>query len=415
LVAAWASARPRLPALHAVHVHHGLQADADRWTDHCRSICEALAVPLTVIRADARSGPGESPEEVARKVRYQAIESLLSPGDSVLTAQHEDDQAETLMLQLLRGAGLSGLSAMPEIAEFGRGRIVRPLLDVSRNEICRYARHHRLSWIEDPSNGDPRFDRNFLRLEVIPLLKARWPAAARSLARSARHCANAQRQLVDLSSDLFASALLPDQSLSVGRLQQFREADQRLIVREWLRQLGYRMPTSRTLERIVREAIPAPSGRNPVIAWREGQIRRYRDRLMAMPPSETPEQVVRETILWMDGTSLSLPGGLGSLHAVTVQGPGLDPAAWHSGIKEVRFRRGGEKCRLPGREGQHCLKNLYQERGIPAWQRPQIPLIYLNGQLAAVGDLWTCAPFTITGAKEAIVILWDRNDSPQPA
>jgi len=162
-------------AIRALHIHHGLHADADAWTAHCQSNCLSLGIPLTVLRVDAGKRPGQSPEEVARHARYRAIESLIGPGDTVLLAQHRDDQAETLLLQLLRGAGLDGLAAMPVRSRLGAGHLLRPLLDCSRAQLAYYANEHGLAWVEDPSNQELIFDRNFLRREVMPLLRSRWP------------------------------------------------------------------------------------------------------------------------------------------------------------------------------------------------------------------------------------------------
>ena len=177
LITTIASGFVRFPAIRAVHVHHGLLAQADGWTHHCEQVCSRYGVPLTVIRVDARHAAGESQEETARRARYAAIQTLLAPGDILLTAQHEDDQAETLLLQLLRGAGLPWLAAMPETAEFGPGLIVRPLLHCTRQELRVYAEASQLQWIEDPSNRDCRYDRNYLRQMIMPLLTERWPSA----------------------------------------------------------------------------------------------------------------------------------------------------------------------------------------------------------------------------------------------
>lgn len=374
----------------AVHVHHGLQAAADAWADTCRATCRAEGIPFELARVDARSRPGQSPEEAARAARYLALRGFMAPGDTLLTAQHRDDQAETLLLQLLRGAGLAGLAAMPERAEFAPGFLARPLLAFSRRELHGYATAHGLAWIEDPSNLDPAYDRNFIRHQVMPLLAQRWPSAPATLSRSARHCAEAQASLATLAHDLYRSALNPERdTLRVDRLLACTDADRRLVLREWLKAGGFRMPSARVLAEVLREALAAAPDRNPVVRWSEGEIRRYRDELFLLPPARP---FAADRVMAWDGYSpLTLPDGNGILEAKTVDGPGIAPELWRTAAISVRYRQGGETCRPVGRTGSHELKKLFQEAGIPPWVRERTPLVYLDGRLAAVAGGWVCA------------------------
>ena len=180
---------------HVVHVDHGLQTASAEWARHCAAVCEELALPFTLLRVDARGSLGESPEAAARHARYRALASLMQAGDCLLTAHHQDDQAETLLLQLLRGGGPHGLAAMPALSPFAAGMHARPMLTFSREELRRYAQRHALQWIDDPSNADSGFDRNYLRNSVMPVLRERWPAVARVLARGAGHQAEAAQLL----------------------------------------------------------------------------------------------------------------------------------------------------------------------------------------------------------------------------
>lgn len=402
---------PDMPEFRALHVHHGLAAAADAWLDHCEQTCRALSLPFSWLRVDAQARPGESPEEAARRARYQAIRGHLGPGDIVLTAQHADDQAETLLLQLVRGAGVAGLAAMPPFAEFSPGFLQRPLLNDSRDDLQAYAHENDLHWIEDPSNADTSYDRNYIRHRVIPVLSRRWPAVSRSLARSAGHCADALRQLEDLSSDLYRGALNADgRSLSIERLETFKPADQRLVLRHWLRHSGFRMPAATTIERILRELLPAAADRMPNVAWSEGQVRRYRDGLFVLsPPSDFDTSA---TIPWDGLSRLELPQGNGELSVRTAK-PGLsiDARLWHAGPIQVSYRQGGERCRLPGRAGSHSLKKLFQEAGIPPWLRECAPLVYIGEQLAAVADWWVTAPFAASGDAPALSLHWNRETS----
>ncbi|WP_404940808.1 tRNA lysidine(34) synthetase TilS [Pseudomonas chlororaphis] len=242
--------RHRLPPLTAIHVHHGLQAAADAWPEHCRTQCEALGVPLQIVAVQVQ--PGASLERAAREARYAAFEEAAGGNELLLTAQHRDDQAETLLFRLLRGAGVRGLSAMPASRALGQGHLLRPLLDVSRDELERYARDHQLHWIDDPSNQDRQFSRNYLRHQVFPLLTARWPQAASSMARSAAHLREARELLDELAIiDLRAAALgvefewlgLP--SLALAPLVGLSEARQRNALSHWLSKLRH-CPTATT-------------------------------------------------------------------------------------------------------------------------------------------------------------------------
>lgn len=377
------------PPIQAVHVHHGLQPQADAWSRHCERICQGLSLPYRCLHIDARPTPGESPEEAARRARYLAISQHMAAGDVLLTAQHGDDQAETLLLQLLRGAGLAGLAGMPASAPFPPGRLLRPLLQHSRSDLLAYARRNALEWIEDPSNTDVAFDRNFIRHQVMPVLQSRWPSASRSLARSARHCAEASQQLDALAEDLYRATLAHDgRTLNIPSLLALAKSEQRLVLRHWLRARGFRAPSSAVVERILNEVLPADSDRMPLVTWREGEVRRYRELLYLMPPQADFNPEV--AIPWPDGQSLPLPAGLGQISLIPPRPRmGIDAGHWARGPVEVRFRQGGERCRLAGRGAMsHALRKLFQEAGIPPWLRDRAPLIYVAGELAAVADWW---------------------------
>ena len=391
----------------AVHVHHGLQPNADAWSRHCADVCRNLGLPCLTLQVDARAKPGESPEEAARLARYSAMRAHLDPGDIVLTAQHRDDQAETLLLQLMRGAGLAGLAAMAEISPLEPGFLLRPLLGFAREELRTYAMAQGLHWIEDPSNQDTAYDRNFLRNEIIPRLEQRWPGLNKALSRSASHCAEAQQQLGDLAADLCRSALNPDgYSLSVAKLREFKPADQRLVLREWMRTKGFRMPSQAVVGRILQEVLPARQDKTPLVSWREGEVRRYRDGLFLLPP--LPPFDASVTLDWNGLAPLELPGGNGQLSATPATTAGIATGHWGKGNIQVRYRQGGEHCRLPGRAGTHELKKLFQEKGIAPWLRERVPLVYIGGELAAVADWWVCEAFAGQPRDANIALSWSN-------
>lgn len=389
LLHALASAPDRLPfEVRALHVDHGIHRDSHQWTDHCRHSCERLGVPLEIRRPRVVAARGESLEAVARERRYEAMAGLLGQGDLLLTAQHRDDQAETLLLALMRGSGPKGLAAMPRSAPLGTGWLVRPLLDFSRSELLAYAGDHALDWIEDSGNRDLGFDRNFLRHRVLPLLAERWPACAAGIARSASHCAEAQG-LIDLFArdELSKAAGRRPDSLSISRLGTLTLPIRKVVLRQWFRELGLATPDSRHLDRVLSEAMTARADANPVVAWRGSEVRRYRDDLFAMEP--LPPAPGPEPIRWERG-GLSLPSGLGRLEVLSSGRVGLDPLALFPNGFMVRFGVKGLSCRpAPGRH-RRSLRKLFQEAALPPWLRPYVPLIFAEDTLVAVGDLWIC-------------------------
>ncbi len=371
-----------IPALMAVHVHHGLQPAAEAWPAHCAAVCQALAIPLQVCRV--RVVPGASQEAAARTARYAALAGLLAPGDVLLTAQHADDQAETLLFRLLRGAGVRGLAAMPSERALGTGRLVRPLLGCSRAELEIFAREAGLSWIDDPSNQSLLHARNYLRHRLMPPLLARWPQARISLCRTAGQMAETQQLLEELArQDLQGTCPLdcPDwldlPALDLPALQGLTEARQRNLLRCWLASFG---PAADYRHwqgwQALRDAAPEAEP-----CWRVagGQLRRAGRTLYFLPEGDwSISPMPGQRLVWADpGRPLRLPGnGLLWLSG---------PAAGQDSL-EIRYRQGGERLQLAGR-GRRDLKRLLQEAGIPAFVRGRLPLLYAAGQLVAVANL----------------------------
>lgn len=390
-----ATHRDRWPErmLEAIYVDHGLQAASAVWGEHCARVCRELNVPFRALKVDARPEAGESPEAAARRARYATLAAELDPNSALLTAHHRDDQAETLLLQLLRGAGPRGLAAMPAASRLGQGWLLRPILDIDRAELLAYACAHGLRWIEDASNEDTGFDRNYLRHRVLPLLRERWPAANRTLARSARLCAETADWLdVEAETDLARAATERPDALSVPALRELNELHRRNLLRYWLRQLGLPTPDARQLGHILRDALTAAGDRNPCIRWPGAEVRRYRDQLYAMPPPKPHDP--RQTIIWQSTVEgwppLDLPG-VGQLWMREAIGRGLRFEALAGGSLIVGFRRGGERFRPVGRAHSQELKKLLQEAGIPPWERDRLPLLYREEALLAVVGLGIAA------------------------
>lgn len=399
--------RESFPHLTAVHVNHGLHEAAGEWALRCVEACRALHIPCQVLQVDAGPNPGESPEEAARRARYEALRRVIQDREILLTAQHRDDQVETILLQLFRGAGLAGLSGMGPMASFGKGLLVRPFLDFPRQSLQQYAVAHRLRWIEDSSNQETAYDRNFLRHEVMPLLKKRWPGIAKTVSRSGRHCAEAQLLLTRAACDLYASARHPQRdTLLISKLLSYDEPTRHLIVREWIRTQGKRSPSAAVAQRIVTEAVSAGQDKAPRVCWEEGEIRRFRNELhclSGMGPFDTQAEYN-----WDGRGRLRLPGS-GWLESFQRTGQGIAARLWNGGRITARFRTGGERCRLPGRRGRHTLKKLFQEEAVPPWVRQRMPLVYVDDELAAVGDLWVCEPFLGGRSEPCIGLRWVRS------
>jgi tRNA(Ile)-lysidine synthase len=390
---------------HVVHVDHGLQAASAEWARHCAAVCEELALPFTLLQVDARGGVGESPEAAARHARYRALAGLMQAGDCLLTAHHQDDQAETLLLQLLRGGGPHGLAAMPALSPFAAGMHARPLLSFSRRELQDYAQRHALRWIDDPSNADSGFDRNYLRNNVMPVLHERWPAVARVLARGAGHQAEAAQLLDGLAAEDLRRCAAAEHCLRLSALLALDAARQRNVLRYWLKSLGFKLPDTVRLAQVQHELLHAASDRSPEVSWEGVVVRRYRDRVYALAPQVRVDS--GRVIAWDLAQALPLPDG-SNLLAVSASGRGIKRALCRQQTVTVRYRRGGEECQIAPYGVTRSLKKLLQEAGVPPWERERIPLIYIGEQLAAVVGYWVCAPCRAAENEEGIAFEWRR-------
>ena len=405
LLHALAQARAMLAPLEAVHVDHGLQPASAAWTRHCAAVCASLKVPFIAVTVDGTAGAGESPEAAARRARYEALAAMMMPGDCLLTAHHCEDQAETLLLQLLRGAGPHGLAAMPEVTAFAGGWHARPLLRYGRQELHRYAEAQALRWIDDPSNADPGFDRNYLRHEVMVRLQARWPAASRVLTRDAEHQAEAAQLLDELAAMDLLQCHGESSSLRLSSLLALTPARQRNLLRHWLKSQGFPLPDGVRLAKVQHEVMHAAPDRAPAVAWAGVVVRRYREHLYAMPRHAAVD--VGLSLPWDVQVPLPLPDGT-LLSAIPARGVGVKAALCREQAITVRYRQGGERCRPGPRAANRPLKHLLQEAGVPPWERERLPLIYVGGQLAAVANYWVCAPCGAEGDEPGLRIAWQR-------
>ena len=395
----------RTSPLQAVHVHHGLQHAADEWAAHCERMCGQLAIPFTQLHVSPARGPRRSLEAEARHARYAALQGAMQPGDVLLTAHHLDDQAETLLLQLLRGAGPRGLSAMPVACEFPPGVHARPLLGYSRNELLAYAEDHALVWIEDTSNADRSHARNYLRHEIMPRLRQRWPGVSSLLGRSAALSAEASELLnAQAEEDLECCAGAEVGSLKIPELQQLTPARRRNLLRVWIGLLGLPLPEAQHLQRVDTELLGAAEDATPLLAWPGAELRRYRDRLFALRP--LPEVDANWCSGWGLGDALELPAASGHLEAeLTTIGPRLR-APRAEEVVSLRLAHDGERLQLAGHAQHGVLKNLCQQAGIPPWLRRRLPVVLYGGSIAAVADRWICEGFSAKAGESGWRLHW---------
>ena len=371
--------------LRAVHVHHGLSVNADAWARHCRRLCRAFGVPLSVRRVRIASRKGRGIEAAAREARQGVFTHVQA--DIIVLAHHLDDQAETVLLQLLRGAGLRGASAMPAVGQLGAKRLLRPVLEVPREAIERHARAQGLEWVDDESNAQDAITRNYLRHRVAPLLAARFPRWRESLARAARHFAAAQ-------------------------------ADERALLRAFLADQGLRAPSEARLVEMLKQL--AAGGARTEILHDGARLRLYRGRVFvesvarrAVPavPAVRPVPLAPKAgiapVAWRGERRLRIAAlGAGELRFRRVRGVGIDAARLAAGELSVRRRRGGERLQPdPGRP-RRTLKNLFQEAGIPPWRRDQLPLVYCGEDLVWVPGLGIDCRYHAGPGKAGIALEW---------
>ncbi|MEM7401772.1 MAG: tRNA lysidine(34) synthetase TilS [Pseudomonadota bacterium] len=374
--------------IHAVYVNHHLQKENDDWQHHCGQQCERWNIPFTVLHAEIKQQPRQSLEELARNARYELLTGLLGLNDALVTAHHQDDVAETILLQLLRGAGPQGLAGMPECKQLKMGLLLRPLLTISRKQINDYASEHHLDWIEDPSNQDNHFDRNFLRNDVIPKLCSRWPSAQQSIARSAQlhaEVSNCLNELADI--DLQQASTEQTKILNIAALQVLSRERLSNVLRYWIRAHQMRVPSRKILQHVIKDIVEKQEiETSPMQSWKEGEIRRYQNQLYLLQPL-SPHDPYQE-ICW----KIDQPLYIESLGR-TLMPEELNAMVLPTEVKElmVRFRQGGERLKPIGQKQHRSLKKLLNDAEVPPWMRDRIPLLYHGDVLISVLGYWNTA------------------------
>lgn len=396
--------------IEALHVNHGLSPNALSWERFCERQCAALGIPLQIVRVTIDTSAGASLENLARIKRYEAFELSLTAGDCLLMGHHQNDQAETFLLRALRGSGPRGLASIPQERPLGDILILRPLLDVPRVQLQQYAKDNDLKWIEDESNTNVDFDRNYCRHVVLPTIEKRWPGFASNWARSAALCAEADELMEEVAQqDLRVCATASSHIIQCEPLLVLSQARQRNLLRFWIMRMGIAQPGWNTLTQAVESLLLAKEDAQGQVSWvhENGRIelRRYHGQLILLgsllPIDASHEQV------WSLAQSLSLVAN-GLLKADAITGPGLKKPS--EDCLKVRYRQGGEKLRLAGRPNR-ALKKILQDAELAPWWRDRIPLLFVGDELVCVPSIGVAENWLAQENEPAYNITWVRPSS----
>lgn len=368
----------------AVHVNHNLSPNAATWEQHCKEVCEQLNIEYHSHQvycspdvAAQRRNLGI--EADARKKRYAMLSQYVDNQTALLTAHHQDDQAETVILQLMRGAGVAGLAAMPEIRPFADGWLYRPLLSETRAALEAYADTHQLSWITDESNFDVSFERNFIRHELLPFIETRWPAAQRLLNRTAEHAKQADIILSEVAATDLDLIAISSQTVDINKLIHLSAERQHNVIRFWLKKQAAIIPEQKQLQEIFDNIIHAKNDAMPLMQFAQWELRRYKNTLYLLQPQET---VTTFNLTWDVKQDLVLPQELGTLKVADYeQFIALAPFT-------VCTRQPGIKLLIDGREGHHKLKHLFQEWEVPVWERERIVFVLADDRLLSAAPYY---------------------------
>jgi len=387
-------------ALSALHVHHGLSPHADAWAQACERFAASLAVPLAVVRVRIAPGDPAGIEAAARRARHAAY--ARAGADCVVLAHHRDDQAETVLLQALRGTGVKGLAAMGEVADLAGTRVLRPLLGFARSDLLAYAGSRGLAWVEDESNAGTRFDRNYLRHAVLPRVAERFPQHCESLARLARHAA-AAAELVEALADEDLARVAEGEGIAAARLALLSPARRANLLRRFLARHGLAMPGEARLAEMLRQLLEAAADARVLVHHDGRALVRHRGRILV----ETPPPVASAwAVAWQGESLLGLGSGRGEVRFAEAVGEGIAKAALAGRAWSFAPRRGGERLRLRTGGPTRTLKNLLQEQAVPVWRRSRLPLLFAGGDLVWVPGVGIAAAYRAGPGEPGLVPRW---------
>lgn len=377
-------AKPGKHEVQAIHVNHQIHQDSHQWSQHCLDYCHALNIPIKTVEVNVQVHKQHGVEGAARAARYAAFASALHEKDVLLTAHHADDQVETLLLQLLRGAGPGGLSGCAAETTFAEILLLRPLLNITRQEIEYYAKQHDLGWIEDPSNQSTQHNRNYLRHHVIPRLQQRWPQLHKTISRSAQWQSESVTLLDELARLDLSAEDVSSYKLDLAHILPLNHLRKKNALRYWIRQHQYPVPSAQILEHIIKDVLLAAGDAESCVRWRDCELRKYREYLYLQ--KQLPEHDQMQVLEWPIQQPLKLTGIKMTLTQDALASFGI--ALAKNQILQVRFRQGGEVMRPRGRGCQKTLKALFQEAAVPPWLRDRIPLLFKDERLICVWGFW---------------------------
>ena len=386
----------------AVHVHHGISPNADGWADFCREVCARLDVPLRIIRVDVPRDSGEGLEGAARRMRLGVFARI--DADWLALAHHRDDQAETVLLKLLRGAGVSGAAGMPAVRFQTQGPVLaRPLLRLARSAIACYATAHGLEWVDDESNGDRHFRRNFLRHDIVPRLEREFPGASASLARAAGHFAEAAALLAQLAAQDREAVSAASRRIDVAAFNRLTPERARNLLRHVWGRAGFQMPDTNWIGEAQKQLATASASPEILLTTADGELRVYRGELYLVPRSEPPEKPVpwsgQDTVAWAGGR----------VHFAESVGQGIRRSALMEKPALLKARSGGERLQPELRRPRRALRKLLQENAIPPWERQRLPLLWIDGRLAWAGAIGCDASFACAPGEAGILPRWEAS------
>jgi len=395
-------------SIRAIHINHNLVKDSESWADFCIKTCDQIQIQIDIHSVKVNTKEGFGIEAAARKARYQKLQRSIEEGEWLMTGHHQDDQLETVLLRMARGTGVEGLQGIQKQFTFGRGNILRPLLNVSKDEILGYAREKKLDWVVDTSNQETYFDRNFLRMKVIPTLKERWPAFSSSVSRLSDISTQTSTLLKELAEQDLGSNY-PIKNLDTGIFKNKSIGRAINVIRFLILKNEMSVPSMKVLNSGV-NILLNPKNVNPSMVWDNYCIKRYLDKLYFLQLSELQPNQSNELMNWSIDEPLVLDESGSTLAATMAKGKGLSLKKCNKNL-DVQFRKGGESIRPVGHKITKKLKKLFQEDHILPWTRDKIPLLYKKNELIGVGDLWFSQNYIASAEEDGFLINWSRNIS----
>ena len=389
----------------AIHINHNLHESSKEWVNFVKDACKKYKLPLIIESINPKQ-EGFGLEAEAREQRYKKFKEIILDNECLLTAHHLDDQIETMLFRIFRGTGLDGLRSIRKKAKFGKGLLFRPLINIPREAIEQYAKLNDIKWIEDPSNKNIDFDRNYLRNNIVPSIKKRWPNAQKTITRLSSLAENNQKLLHELAKEDIGE-IEKFNVLDIGILSNKSSLRINNIFRFLILKNKMGIPSLKVLENGIETLINAKSD-SPIITWDGFSIRRYKNTLYFFNPDLKQDEIRPLKMKWFIDQTINLGGNRGSIQARFIKGEGIALNKCPKSL-EIKYRKGGEQIKPSGHKITKSLKNLFQENNVLPWVRDQIPLFYLDEELISVGDLWFNQDYRAKEQEEGFLISWDRN------